>query len=126
MSVTFSISYKSNWREIRDAQETGHGEVQFWRLPGNLDTSKFPTSPTTTITSSEQSSFVSSSYSIASQAFSGIDKRVLTIMPNENESGGGTILSQLPDPPLLVVLMRGSQETFIIWQFDRKSTLTNY
>jgi len=113
--VWCSLTHKGRWR---DNQESGLGEVQIWQEPGSLHVSKMPSSPTGTIDSSQRSMTTGSSYTLASQTFSGFDTRVMSIM--EREDGSEMVLSQLPLAPLLVVFVRGRKQ-FSIWQFDCKS-----
>jgi hypothetical protein len=116
ISVSCSISYMGKWRV---SQDSGVGEVQLWQLPGSLFTAKLPSSPSATISSGGNSTAAGSSYTIASQAFGRFDVRVVSIIDRADE--GQMIISQLPKPPLLVVLIEGADATFSIWQLDRKS-----
>jgi hypothetical protein len=118
-SVWCSLTYKGRWR---DNQESGLGDVQLWQSPGSLDMSRMPASPTSTIGSSERSVTARSSYTLASQTFSGFDTRVMSII--EREDGSGVVLSQLPKAPLLVILLKGKRQ-FSIWRLDRRFYWSN-
>lgn len=121
-SVWCSLTYKGRWR---DNQEQGEGEVQLWQSPGSFDLPNMPASPTATTfggsSRSERSATTGSSYTIASQTFSGFDTRVMSIM--EQEDGRQMVLAQLPKPPLLVLLLRCKRH-FSIWQLDCEFTST--
>ena len=109
---TLTYKQKGKWRS---SQEIGTGEVQLWQKPGSLRTSKMPLSPSGASDSSEPSLTTGSSYTLASQTFSGFDTRVMSIL--EREDGSDMVLSQLPKPPLLVIFVK-SKLGFSVWQFD--------
>jgi hypothetical protein len=120
IGVWCSLTHKARWLG-RDNQEVGHGEVQIWMEPGSLNLSNMPLSPSSvvgTIGSSERSITTGSSYTLASQTFSGFDSRIMSI--KERDDGGELIVSQLPKPPLLVALVKGKKH-YSIWQFDCES-----
>lgn len=123
-SITCSVIYKSgSWKNVRDLKGEGVGEVQLWQLPGDSDTIGDPLSPSTSTLGSIYSSYASSEYSMASQAFSGIDKSVVTIVPSKIGTEGAVVKLELPEPPLLVAMMKCVDGTYSIWQTDCKFSI---